>query len=276
MNDLSLVKRLAERVRIATLSYAEAHRDFAEVVRQRPRDVTRKVDMVAEAELDAAIADEGIAARVISEEIGERIVPEGGSPDYTLVFDPVDGSNNIVAGIPYFCTSLALSRKTADVTFADIEASAVASACCGTFSAARGQGAFLDGKKIIAGHKEGKPAYAIYSYASGAMPGGLIALEEDEDCIVRTMGSIALDICMVARGSVVDTRFKISGYDFMGAALVLREAGGCIRRTSGLGIDELPLDASGESIIAASDRGFMDRLLTVVNIKKENIKQGRT
>jgi myo-inositol-1(or 4)-monophosphatase len=273
MDDLRLVTRLAERVLKATLSCAAGNEDFAEVVRTRPRDVTRKVDLVAEAELDAALEDEGISARIISEELGERLVPAGSRPDYTFVFDPVDGSNNVAAGIPYFCTSLALSRKTGKVRFADIEASAVASACCGTYSAARGQGAFLDGRKILRKRRDGKPAYAIYSYAAGAMPGGLIALEEDEDCIVRTMGSIALDICLVARGSfdaVVDTRYKISAYDFMGAALVLEESGGIIDRTDGLGIESLSLDASGVSIIATTNQGLMDRLLTVVNIKKRS------
>jgi myo-inositol-1(or 4)-monophosphatase len=271
MDDLRLVTRLAERVRAATLSYVAENRDFADVLRLRPRDVTRKVDMAAEAELDAAIVDEGIAARVISEEVGERIVPAGSRPEYTFLFDPVDGSNNVAVGIPYFCTSLALARKSAGVTFADIEASAVASACCGTYSAARGKGAYLDGKKITRKHRDGKPIYAIYSYAAGAMPGGLLALEEDEDCVVRTMGSIALDICLVARGSfdaVVDTRSRVSGYDFMGAGLVLAESGGQISRTDGRGIDSLPLDASGISIIAATNQGLMDRLLTVVNIKK--------
>ncbi len=270
MDDLQLVTRLAERVRAATLSYAAGNLDFADVVRERPRDVTRKIDMAAEAELDTALADEGIAARIISEEIGERVVPAGASPEYTFVFDPVDGSNNIVAGIPYFCTSLALSRKTAGVTFADINASAVASPCCGTYSAARGKGAYLDGKKILRKRREGKPAYAIYSYGAGAMPGGLIALEEG-DCIVRTLGSIALDICLVARGSfdaVIDTRFKVSGYDFMGAALILTESGGCISRTDGLGIESLPLGTSGVSIIGTTNRGLMDRLLTVVSIEK--------
>ncbi len=267
MDDLVLVKRLAERVNAATIAYAAANGDFAEIVRKRPRDVTRKIDMAAEVELDAAIAGEGISARVISEEIGERIVPAGSSPEYTFVFDPVDGSNNVVAGIPYFCTSLALSRKTTDVKFADVETSAVASACCGTFSAVRGQGAFHNGRKITVGHREMKPIYAIYSYASGAIPGGLIALEEG-DCIVRTMGSIALDICMVARGSfdaVIDTRSKVSGYDFMGAALILGEAGGCFRRTNRMDIGDMPLNASGVSIVAASDRGLMDRLLSAVN-----------
>jgi myo-inositol-1(or 4)-monophosphatase len=271
MDDMELVKRLAEKVRDSTAAYVNENSDFAEVIRHRPRDVTRKLDMYAEQALDKAIVDERIVARVISEEIGERIIPAGGRPEYTLLLDPVDGSNNVVAGIPYFCTSLALSRKTDGATFADVDAAAVSSHCCGTFYAAKGQGAFTDGRKISPVRREGKPTYAIYSYGSGAIPGGLIALQEDEDCIVRTMGSIALDICMVARGSfdaVVDTRFKISGYDFMGAALILREAGGHICRTDGPSIDVLPLNASGVSIIAASNQGFLDRLLTVVNIKK--------
>jgi myo-inositol-1(or 4)-monophosphatase len=271
MDDMALVKRLAEKVRDATAGYVAESADFAEVIRRRPRDVTRKLDMCAEQALDKAIVDEGVPARVISEEIGERIVPAGSRPECTLLLDPVDGSNNVAAGIPYYCTSLALSRKSKGATFADVDASAVASLCCGTFYASKGCGAFRDGKKISPVRREGKPAYAIYSYGVGAMPGGLIALEEDEDCIVRTMGSIALDICMVARGAfdaVVDTRFKVSGYDFMGAALILLEAGGHICRTDGLGINELPLDASGVSIIAASNQGVLDRLLTVVSIKK--------
>jgi myo-inositol-1(or 4)-monophosphatase len=271
MDDLALVKRLAEKVRDAAMAYVRENEDFAEVIGRRPRDVTRKMDMAAEQALDAAVAGEGIAARVISEEIGERLLPAGCAPELTLLLDPVDGSNNVVAGIPYYCTSLALSRKVEQVTFADIDAAAVASACCGTFSAARGRGSFIDGRRIERKRGGGKPTYAIYSYSAGAMPGGLLALEEDEDCIVRTMGSIALDICMVARGSfnaVVDTRFKVSGYDFMGASLVLQESGGLIRRVDGLGIDSLPLGASGVSIIATADQGLMDRLLTVVNIQK--------
>ncbi|MGA9138596.1 MAG: inositol monophosphatase family protein [Methanocella sp.] len=271
MDDMYLVKRLAEKVRDCTKAYVADNKDFAEVIRHRPKDVTRKLDMYAEQALDAAIANEGITAHVISEEIGERIVPAGSRPECTLLLDPVDGSNNVAAGIPYYCTSLALSRKSEGATFVDIDAAAVASNCCGTFYASKGRGAFMDGKKISPVRREGKPAYAIYSYGAGAMPGGLIALQEDEDCIVRTMGSIALDICMVARGSfdaVVDTRNKVSGYDIMGAALILLEAGGHICRTDGLGINELPLDASGVSIIAASNQGLTDRLLTVVSIRK--------
>ena len=271
MDDLTLVRRLAGQVRDAAVACVEGDRDYADVVRRRPRDVTRKVDMAAERALDAALAETGVAARVISEEIGERLVPAGCAPECTLLLDPVDGSNNAAAGIPYYCTALALSRVGEGATFADLEAAAVAGACCGTFSAARGRGAYLGDAKIVRKRREGKPVYAIYSYGAGAMPGGLLALEADEGCIVRTMGSIALDICMVARGAfdaVVDTRSRVSGYDFMAAALILREAGGLIRRMDGQDIGRLPLNASGVSIVATTNEGLMDRLLTVVNMKK--------
>lgn len=272
MAEMRLVTLLAEKVRDRTMAYVAHHPDFAEVVRRRPHDVTLKLDLHAEQTLDDAILEEGISARVISEELGERVVPAGSRPEYTLLLDPVDGSKNVAAGIPYYCTSLGLSRKTAGATFADLDAAAVASACCGTFSAARGRGAYVDGKRICPIRREVKPIYAIYSYGAGAMPEGLIAMEEADECVVRTMGSVALDICLVARGTfdaLVDTRFKVSGYDFMAAGLILREAGGQIRRTDGLNIDLLPLDASGGSIIATMDPGLMDRLLTVINLEKK-------
>lgn len=270
MDDLILVKRMADKIRKATLEYAAGQEDFASIVQRRPQDVTRKIDMVAEDALDAAIADEGIAARVVSEEKGQRITPAGKVPECTLIFDPVDGSNNLVAGIPYFCASLALARKAAGATFGDITSAAVASASCGTFSAAKGEGAFLGDNRIRAGRRGEKQLYAIYAYGAGAMPPGLIALQE-QDCIVRTMGSIALDICMVARGSfdaVIDTRDRVSGYDIMAGGLILSEAGGTLGMADGRELDDAPVEISAISIVAAGNTGMRDRLVTLLNVRK--------
>ena len=83
--------------------------DYGELVTVRPRDITRKIDLVAENALDEALKAREISARIISEELGDRTV--GRDPEILLVFDPVDGSTNATCGIPFFCTSLALSEK---------------------------------------------------------------------------------------------------------------------------------------------------------------------
>jgi len=250
-------------VRDATVKYADTNLDYAEILRRRDKDVTRRIDMVAEDALNEAIMAEGLSARVISEELGERVVPTATKPVLTLLCDPVDGSNNFISGLPYFCTALAISPKTDRPKFSDIEAAAVSSPHMGTFYAAKGKGAFIGNRTIHTRRNNGKPIYAIYSYGSGTIPIGLIKLQEKE-CIVRTMGSIALDICMVAGGpfdAVIDSRKKVSGYDIMAACLILKEAGGTCSMADGGSFDDLPLSSGGLSIVCGANKEIQDRLV---------------
>lgn len=263
MDELRLVRRMAENVLKRSVEYLSTHQDYTEVLKHRKTDITRKIDMVAEEALDAAIVEEGIAAHVISEEVGERLVPADKEPEYTLVIDPIDGSTNLVSGIPYYCTSLALSKKSQGATFADIDAGAVAAAWGGTFYASRGKGAYYNEELITTREHKEKPKYVVYSYGVGPIPKSLIALQE-ENCIVRTMGSIALDMCMVAKGSfdaVIDTRDRLSGYDIMASSLILREAGGVITDYSGKSLSGLPVNVSGISILGAADDELHNKLL---------------
>jgi myo-inositol-1(or 4)-monophosphatase len=262
-DEEQLVRRMAKSVIGIAAQYLNTHEDFADVLKHRPHDLTRRIDMVAEEALNRAVLEEGIAARIISEELGERIVPASGQPEYTLVLDPIDGSNNAISGIPYFCTSLALSKKTIGATFGDIDAAAVASIAGGTFSAQKGKGARLDGKPISVKERPEKPRYAIYSYDAGPIPTGIIALQE-EHCVVRTLGSIALDLCLLARGSldvVVDTRKKLSGYDILAGTLILKEAGGCVTDLSGNHLSSLPVTASSISIVAAANETVRSNII---------------
>ncbi len=255
MNELSLARRMAENVLKRAKEYLSSHPDYGEVLARRATDVTRRIDMVAEEALDAAIMEEGIASRVISEELGERLVPADKEPEYTLVLDPIDGSANLSMGIPYYCTSLALSKKTHDATFADIDAGAVAAVWGSTFYASKGKGAFYDGERLATKEHPEKPRYVLYSYGVGPIPKSVIALVE-EKCFVRTMGSIALDMCFVAKGSldaIIDTRDRISGYDIMAAALILKEAGGVITDYRGRDLSGLPVNVSGISILGAAN-----------------------
>jgi myo-inositol-1(or 4)-monophosphatase len=78
------------------------------------------------------------------------------------------------------------------------------------------------------------------------------------------MGSIALDMCFVAKGSldaIMDTRSRISGYDVMASALILNEAGGVITDGTGGDLSGLPVSVRGISVIGAANAGLHGKLL---------------
>ncbi|MBU4140210.1 MAG: hypothetical protein KJ729_09820, partial [Euryarchaeota archaeon] len=99
---------IGAEVRDMIRSFMHDNADYAEMLVQRPKDITRKMDMAAEHALDDALTKRGLSARIISEELGDRIV--GKHPEFMLVFDPIDGSTNATCGIPFFCTSLAYTE----------------------------------------------------------------------------------------------------------------------------------------------------------------------
>lgn len=86
-------------IRDVISSFIREHVDYGEMIAQRPKDITRKMDMAAERALDEALLTRGLSARIISEELGDRIV--GKRPDFMLIFDPIDGSTNATCGIPF-------------------------------------------------------------------------------------------------------------------------------------------------------------------------------
>lgn len=247
-------------VRDAIRFFIKENVDYGEMVAQRPKDITRKMDMAAEHALDSALSRRSLSARVISEELGDRIVGE--HPDFMLVFDPIDGSTNAACGIPFFCTSIAYTEKTDIAAFEDITMAVICDIQGNTYHAVREKGAFLNGKPVP-GKKRGarpKPVVSVYSYGVPYVPPGLIELEKT--IIVRALGSIALDMCYVADGTldgVIDTRGLVSGYDIMASALVLREAGGYLTDLIGKTIAN-EVQATGLSIIGTKNRELHDKV----------------
>ena len=245
-------------------SFIRDNADYAEMVTQRPKDITRKMDMAAEEALDEALLSRGLSARVISEELGDRIV--GNTPEFMLVFDPIDGSTNATCGIPFFCTSLAYTEKTDIATFDDITMAVICDIHGNIYSAEKGKGAFLNGKRI-GSKKRGarpKPVISVYSYGVPHVPAGLIELEKS--IIVRALGSIALDMCYAADGTldgIIDTRGLVSGYDIMASALILKEAGGILTDLEG-GMLSGDVRATGLSIIGTRERGMHDRIVGIL------------
>ncbi|MEO8741508.1 MAG: inositol monophosphatase family protein, partial [Casimicrobiaceae bacterium] len=72
-----------------------------------------------------------------------------GTSRYTWVIDPLDGTTNFLHGIPYYCVSIAL--QIGDTVVVGVVFDPTSGRL---FTATRGHGAFLDGKRI---HVSGRP-----------------------------------------------------------------------------------------------------------------------
>lgn len=264
--DIETLVEIGIEIRDVISSFIRENVDYGEMVVQRPKDITRKMDMAAEHALDSALQKRRLSARVISEELGDRIV--GKKPDFMLVFDPIDGSTNATCGIPFFCTSIAYTEKTDIATFEDISMAVICDVQDNTYCAEQGKGAFLNSKQIT-NKKRGtrlKPVVSVYSYGVPDVPTGLIELEKS--LIVRALGSIALDMCYVADGTldgIIDTRGLVSGYDIMASALILKEVGGSLTDLKG-NIIANDVKVTGLSIIGTKNEELHDRIVEMLAI----------
>jgi myo-inositol-1(or 4)-monophosphatase len=263
---LAISKELRDYVR----AYLSETTDYGEVLVKKEGDVTRKIDMFAERALERALERRNLCARIISEELGDHIFPKGGEPEFTLIFDPIDGSTNAILGIPFFCSSLAYSSDVNHVTFASIKASVVATYYGKTYYAVRGGNAFVDGKELPCDVKgKTKQVYSIYTYGAESVPKSVMYFQKgSKHMIIRVLGSIAAELCLVAEGVIdglIDVRGSLSGYDIAGASLILKEAGGIVTDLQSKTFEDVGGQAQKISLIAALKpeiyKGILDMMI---------------
>ena len=186
-------------------------------------DIVTEIDVNAEKAvleiLTGAFPDFGILA--------EESQPVAGNSPYRWVVDPLDGTRNYAQSIPHFCTIVALAEN--DEVIAGVVYDPVREE---TFTAARGQGAFLNGSPISVtdtaelsrsllsfdlGYVDEKAGLAIDLLRS-LWPGMYS---------VRLMGSAGLGLAYAA-SSRVDLFFhhSLSPWDVAAGLIIAKEAGG--------------------------------------------------
>ncbi|WIG61454.1 MAG: hypothetical protein OJF49_004202 [Ktedonobacterales bacterium] len=231
------------------LSEGQALEARAPVATNPKGEATRGFDARAE-EIALAVAQQGLGSfRAFSEEAGE--IQIGEQPQWTLVIDPCDGSNNFKRGI----RSVGFAVAALPVG-APLDPDLVEYAVCGdiftgaVYSAARGQGATLDGVPCVASRmselryamlganigRERSPKADVEDAATQRIPLDQVWRLLERAATVRRMGATVLDLCYVAQGAYdgyVDLRDRLTPENFLAPALVLREAGA--RLTDGYG-----------------------------------------
>ncbi len=220
------------------IDWTAVAKEVADGVRQTALE---DADEAAEEELEAALKKRGFCARIFSEERGERTAGTG-TPSGLLLYDPVDGSNNLLRSIPYYATSLAWIPNGSPETLGGVEEGVVLEIPRGElYWARKGRGATWQGRALgpgAEGPRLPKPLVALYAYgARGPLPDLRPLLG---GCLVRTPGAMSLDLCLLARGAfdaVVDLRGLLRSFDVAAGVLIAKEAGCVVTDAEGREFD---------------------------------------
>ncbi len=210
-------------------------------------NLVTEMDMRSEREvvgtLRAAFPQHGIVAE---EETDIR-----NDSGFTWIIDPLDGTTNYAHGYPCFSVSIALEQEgtiMAGVVYDPMREE--------LFSAQKGQGAFLNGKKISVSAIDtlmksllatGFPYDRKVSVMNNMNYFHDLLMASQE---VRRDGSAALDLCSVASGRFDGFwELKLKPWDVAAGSLIVTEAGGMVTDLSGK-----KFDLHAEEILASNGR----------------------
>uniref|UniRef100_W8BFE4 Inositol-1-monophosphatase n=1 Tax=Ceratitis capitata TaxID=7213 RepID=W8BFE4_CERCA len=173
--------------------------------------------------------------------IGEEAVAESGKvPELTdaptWIIDPIDGTTNFIHRIPHWCISVGLAINKELV--AGIVYNPIANEM---YSAWKGHGAYLNGQRIhVRKCTEMNDAVLAYEisliHAAAVRDKNVKRISKlaANSTGTRCMGSGALTLCYVARGSFDCYHVEdLQAWDIAGGAVILREAGGVLYHTTG-------------------------------------------
>jgi myo-inositol-1(or 4)-monophosphatase len=218
---------------------------------------TKLIDLVAENKVVEVLEDTGRSVTLISEEIGEFKIGEGSS-EVVFVVDPLDGTSNALKNIPAYAISIAIADASGNethknlenpsgsrninskisqnqpqnqLTIEDIEIGFVKNLATGDlYEAVKGQGAMLNGKKLVPSTQEDISKSSIGAYIYRAEMNKV-----DKLCKavrrMRILGSVAIELCYVADGTYdafIDIRGNLRIVDISAAKLIIEETRGIV------------------------------------------------
>ncbi len=243
---LAACQKLSIRLRAEIRDLVGTEQGGAEIGMGADQTPTEVIDDVAELLVLDHLREAGIGRRVISEEAGEVDLPGG---EGTIYLDPIDGTYNAVAGIPFYAISLgyAVDGQMREGYVMDLASGE-------EFYAVRGGGAFLDGKRIGVSDVSSLHTSAMSLYGRKFDPASIIRLGS-EIRRWRLFGASALELCYVASGRIdgfVDLRNTLRITDAAAGMLICTESGGVVSAPDG-GEVRFPDDVSvGRCMVATN------------------------
>ncbi len=227
---LNIAIRAARRAGDIIVRYVDRIHELQ--VRDKGRnEFVSEVDRMAEHEVIETIRRLHPDHAFLGEESGQS-----GNGEYVWVIDPLDGTTNFLHGFPMFCVSIALQKGALiehGVVYDPLRQE--------LFTASRGQGAQLDGRKIRVSARHtldgaligtGFPYRDNTRWMDHYM--GMFRAISGRAAGIRRAGSAALDLAYVAAGRLDGFwELGLSRWDTAAGELLVREAGGLVADLDG-------------------------------------------
>ncbi len=210
------------------------------------RTPTEKIDQVAEDCVIGYVREHDLCALLISEEAG-KVPVDGGKG--TIFLDPIDGTYNAVAGIPFYALSLAWATDGV-VQQAFVQDLATKE----TFTAVRGKFAHCNGKPIHVSSTSRLDTSAMSVYGRKFDPTRMMQLGH-KIRRWRLLGASALELSYIGAGRIdgfVDLRGTLRVTDAAAGMLICTEAGGMVSDLNGDPLDFPEEVTVGRCIIATN------------------------
>ena len=201
-----------------------------EVTSKGRNDYVSEIDRGAEREIIEIIHKHYPEHAILAEESGSS-----GESDTVWIIDPLDGTTNFLHGFPTFAVSIALEHKGRlqhAVVYDPMRQE--------FFTASRGDGAQLEGKKIRVSTQrtlEGSLIGTGFPFRSGAHVDEYLAMLKvimAAAAGVRRPGAASLDLAYVAAGRIDGFwEFGLGPWDTAAGTLLIQEAGGRVGTPAG-------------------------------------------
>jgi myo-inositol-1(or 4)-monophosphatase len=204
-------------------------------VKESQSSIVTKADVDSEKRIMEIISEEFPAHNTLGEETGYQ----NRKSDYTWIVDPLDGTSNFAAGLPWFGIIICVLKN-----YEPLMAGCFLPVSNELYFAEKGKGASLNGKSIsVSQESELKNILAVYSLDFSDEPGKTEREAKTIQQLVQNVRNLRstnclIDLCYTADGrlgAIINQTTKI--WDIAGPGLIIEEAGGKVTDLNGYKFD---------------------------------------
>jgi len=216
------------------IARATERSDLIKIDEKGRNDYVTEIDRAAEKEIIYHLRKAYPDHSIIGEESGHL---QGENDDYQWIIDPLDGTTNFIHGIPHFAVSIGCRYKGKlehAVVFDPMRRE--------EFTASRGRGAFLNGKRIRVSGRIGLAGSLVATGIPFNRP-SIDHMEPYLTCLtelatqssgIRRLGVASLDLAYLSAGRVdAFWEMNLKPWDIAAGVLLVKEAGGLVSDFSG-------------------------------------------